>query len=107
MRTAQSAHVSTRIAVSRTKLTVKPKGNISSSADRPIVSLMKLSKHSAQKSSLSVRIGLQANRNKHIQLLSILLLLLLGETVLGLSDFEFTLTQESDETDSEIGSSEI
>jgi hypothetical protein len=34
------------------RLTVKPRGKISSSAVLPRVSLMKLSKHSAQKSSL-------------------------------------------------------
>lgn len=64
---------------------------------------MKLSRHSAQKSSLRSALHVGCG----LQLLAVLLLLLLGQSVLGLSDFEFAFTEQSDETDSEIGSSEV
>jgi hypothetical protein len=35
------------------------------------------------------------------------LFLLLGQSVLGLGDFEFPFTLESDETDSEVGTAQI
>jgi hypothetical protein len=84
-------------------LTVKPRGKISSSGPRPRVSLMKLSRHSAQKSRLESALS----HVGYVQLLTILLLLLLSQSVLGLGDFEFAFTEQSDKTDSKIGSSEI
>jgi len=41
------------------------------------------------------------------QLLSVILLLLFGETVLGLGNFELSLSHQGDETDTQVGSSEI
>jgi len=50
---------------------------------------MKLSKHSAQKSSLPSVLAIEGD----VQFLPILLLLLLGQSVLGLGDFEFAFTE--------------
>jgi hypothetical protein len=46
--------------------------------------------------TVGIRIGSHAVRVHDLQLLSIFLLLLLGETVLGLCDLEFAFTQEGD-----------
>jgi hypothetical protein len=85
------------------ELTVKPRGKISSSGPRTRVSLMKLSRHSAQKSRLESALS----HVGYLQLLTVLLLLLLSQSVLGLGDFEFAFTEQSNETNSEIGSSKI
>jgi hypothetical protein len=45
--------------------------------------------------------------NRHSQLLPILLLLLLGQSILGLSDLKLALSLQSDETHSEVGTTEI
>jgi len=67
---------------------------------------MKLSRHSAQKSSLIIRFAAQLI-SMYSQLLSVVLLLLLGKTVLSLGDFELALSHQGDETDTQVGSSEI
>jgi len=89
------------------KLTVKPSGSFSSSSVRPKLSRMKLSKHSAQKSSLRWVSVLDSTRGGNSQLLSIVLLLFLGETVLSLSNLKLAFSHQCDETDTQVGSSEI
>lgn len=64
---------------------------------------MKLSRHSAQKS----RLRSASWRRDYPQLLSVFLLLLLGQTVLGLSDLEFAFTEEGNEADSKVGTSQV
>lgn len=54
---------------------------------------MKLSKHSAQKSKLFfVSENVVDEKTRHVQSLSLVLLLFLGQSVLGLSDFKLSTT---------------
>lgn len=73
---------------------------------------MKLSKHSAQKSSLSVSsiraIVLAAIQwGIYAQGLSVLLLLLLGQAVLGLRDLKLAVAEQSDEADTQVGAAQV
>lgn len=80
---------------------------------------MKLSKQEAQKSNLCISRAPSSRPNRsleswkkqerkgHIQFLTILVLLLLRQSVLGLRNLELPMSLERNETDSEIGSSQI
>jgi hypothetical protein len=73
---------------------------------------MKLSKHSAQKSSLSVSsiraIVLAAIQwGVYAQGLSVLLLLLLGQAVLGLRDLKLAVAEQSDEADTQVCAAQV
>lgn len=91
------------------QLTVNPRGSIGSFSVLPSVFVIKLSRHSAQKSSLSNQLEplLPYYTAGNAQLLPILLLLLLGQPILGLRDFKLAVALEVDKADSEVGSSQV
>lgn len=64
---------------------------------------MKCWRHSAQKSNLASAPPIKLNP----QFLAVLLLLVLGETVLGLHDLELSTAAEGDEADTQVGASKV
>jgi hypothetical protein len=100
-------------------LTVKPKGNSSSFSVLPKLSVMNDPKHSAQKSNLhrtrdrphispppATHLA-QSLQDVYSQLLPLVLLLLLGQPILGLGDLEPPLSVQSDQTDPQVGTTEV
>ena len=99
-------------------LTVKPRGSRPSASVLPRLSRIKLSRHSAQKSRLVVSLLALGNPPRsgpyswlggvvHIQLLAILLLLLLGQAVLGLSHLKLAVAEQGDEADAQVGAAQV
>lgn len=94
------------------ELTVNPRGKGGSFSVLPKVVVMKLSRHSAQKSSLYYQLTCRrllagGELNNDIQFLPIFLFLLFCQSVFGLGDLKLAMTLKIYETDSEIGSSQV
>ncbi len=73
--------------------------------------MIKLPRHCAQKSNLHAGLVSRAASPSlvtlYAQLVAVLLLLLLGQAVLGRGDLEFALAHERDETDTQVSTSEV